>query len=216
MSQQPPSKVSDIHLTLASTRAVGVSQTPGLERWEAIAHLPDARSDGSGDGIGDGDGQHVGSISVLAVDLLACDDPWGALDGSNEDIAHIGGAVFDEMTGQLSEALDSRLARGGSRVLVLDRVELEPAWQGQNVAALLVAETLERMRLESRVALCLPAPLHRDDVSPEQYDESLRRMQQVWSQVGFHPFREGVWLLEPNHGPLDERLSALRDAHGVS
>ena len=206
MVQPLPGKVSDIHLTLSSTRAVGATGAVGLERWEATAHVPN---------VG-GDPGRVGSISVLAVDLLACDDPWGALDGSNEDIAHIGATVFDEMTGQLSEALDSRLARGGSRVLVLDRVELEAAWQGHNVAALLVAETLEWMRLGARVALCLPAPLHRGDAPPEQYAESIRRMQQVWSQVGFRPFRDGVWLLEPNRGPLADRLRTLRDVHGVA
>lgn len=206
MAQPLPRKVSDILLTLSSTRAVGAAASSGLERWEARAHVPG----------GDGNAVAVGGLSVLVVDLLVCDDPWGALDGSNDDIARIGGVVFDEMTGQLSEALDSRLPRSGSRVLVLDRVELEPAWQGRNVAALLVAETLERMRLGARAAICLPAPLHRGEASPEEYDESLRRMQQVWSQIGFRPFRDGVWLLEPNRGPLGERLAGLRELHGVA
>jgi GNAT superfamily N-acetyltransferase len=203
--QPLPRKVSEVQLTLSSTRAVGPAEVAGFQRWEMTARVPDAG----------GDGSRVGGVSVLEVDLLTCDDPWGALDGSNEDIAHMGGAVFDEMTGQLSEALESRLGRSGSRVLVLDRVELEPAWQGHNVAALLVAETLEWMRLGTRVAVCLPAPLHRGDASPEQYDESIRRMQQVWSQVGFQPFRDGVWLLEPGRGPLGEKLSTLRGIHGL-
>lgn len=208
MDQPLTHPVSDIQLTLSSTRALGAPELAGFERWAGTAYV----ADGEGDLVGLAP---VGSVSVLEVDLMACDDPWGALDGSNEEIAYIGGAIFDEMTGQLSEALDSSLARTGSRVLVLDRVELEPPWQGRNVAALLIAETLERMRHDVRVALCLPGPLHRGETSRDQYEESIRRMQQVWAQVGFQPFREGVWLLEPNQGAFGERLEALRERHRV-
>lgn len=206
MSQPPPSRACDIHLTLTSTRPLGAAASAGLERWQARAAI-------ASDGAAPSD---VGTVAVLALDLLRCDDPWGALDASNDDIAHIGDTVFDEMTGQLSEALDSRLARRGSRVLVLDRVELAPAWRGHNIAALLVAETLDRLRADVRVALCLPGPLQQQSSAQEEDETSLRRMQRVWSQVGFSEFRDGVWLLEPNQGQLDEHLSALRERHEVS
>ena len=206
MDQTLPRKASDIVLTLACARPLGAGEPAGLEQWEATAAVP-----GTGD-----EGMPVGTVSVLALDLVACEDPWGALDGSNDDIAHIGDTVFDEMTGQLSESLNSRLAGGGTRVLVIDRVELEPEWQGRNVAALLVAETVHRMRAGVRAALCLPAPLHRAGESKEEYDESLRRVQQVWSQAGFTLFKDGVWLLEPHRGALDASLHALREQHGLA
>lgn len=159
--------------------------------------------------------RRVGELQLLVVDLLTCPDPWGALDSSNDSIAHIGDTVFDANTGQLSERLDGVLGRAGHRVLVLDRVELEPAWQGHNVAALLAAEALDHLRTGCRVALCLPGPLDRTGVSAEEYDEAVRRMQGVWKQVGFRPFDDGVWLLEPSGGTLDERLASLREQLGV-
>ena len=158
--------------------------------------------------------RRVGELQLLVVDLLTCPDPWGALDSSNDSIAHIGDTVFDANTGQLSERLDGVLGRAGHRVLVLDRVELEPAWQGHNVAALLAAEALDHLRTGCRVALCLPGPLDRTGVSAEEYDEAVRRMQGVWKQVGFRPFDDGVWLLEPSGGTLDERLASLREQPG--
>ncbi|HET8602251.1 MAG TPA: hypothetical protein VFL99_18145 [Segeticoccus sp.] len=200
----PPTKVGDVRLELSTARRLGEPAT-GLEQWQVTASVPGA----------DGADRPVGTLSVMALDLVACEDPWGALDSSNEDIAHIGDVVFDEMTGQLSPELDARLAKTGERVLVIDRVELEPEWQGHGLAALLLAETLERMRGGVRAAVCLPAPLHRAGEAQADYDTSLQRMQQVWREVGFEQFREGVWLLEPNHGPLPQRITSLRQQHGL-
>jgi GNAT superfamily N-acetyltransferase len=200
----PPSKVEDVRLELATARRLG-EPVNGLEQWRVNASVP---------GV-DGADRAVGTLSVVALDLVACDDPWGALDSSNEDISHIGDVVFDEMTGQLSPELDARLAHTGERVLVIDRVELEPDWRGHGVAALLLAETLDRMRAGVRAAVCLPAPLHRTGEAQDSYETGLRRMQQVWQEVGFEQFREGVWLLEPNAGFWRQRLTALRQQHGL-
>src|SRR5664280_2421542 len=82
----------------------------------------------------------------IIVDLLKCPDPWEALDSSNDNIAHIGETVFDVNSGQLTERLDARLDRVGDRVLVLDRVELQPQWQRHNLAALLAGESLDQLR----------------------------------------------------------------------
>lgn len=88
MDQSLPRKPSDIVLTLACSRPVGAGSPPGLERWTATATAlaPQAPQFAGG------------QVSVLALDLAVCQDPWGALDGSNEDVAHIGAMVFDEMT----------------------------------------------------------------------------------------------------------------------
>lgn len=204
MSHHDAVPVPDLRLRLSTSRLLGDASTRGLQRW-AVEALP---ADGA---------EPIGTISVLSVDLRECEDPWDALDSSNDDIAHIGDVVFDVNTGQLAEGLASRLHDTGDRVLVLDRVELVPAWQGKGVAALLIAETLELMRTGCRAALCLPGPLDRgaEEDYEAGYDEAVRRMTKVWSRVGFRPFAEGVWLLEPRLGTLDETLASLREAHGL-
>lgn len=204
-----PAKVADIELVLSSRRSLSVG-SGGIERWTIHAVLSGSSDTGSTTAV------RVGRLQVLVIDLVKCRDPWGELDTSNEDIAHIGETVFDMNTGQLAERFDTRLERIGQRVLVLDYVELEPEWQGHNLAALLVAESLDQLRADCRVALCLPGPLERrPDLAGEEYDEALRRMQGVWSRVGFRPFEEGVWFLDPNRGTLDGSLAALREEHGL-
>jgi hypothetical protein len=196
-----PASVSDIELRLSVRRRLARDSPQGIERWTAEATCPAGP---------------VGELHVLLLDLTQCRDPWGALDSSNDDLALMGDVVFDMNTGQLAELLDSSLQRVGQRVLVLDRVELVPQWQGHNVAALLTAETIDQLRTGVRVAVCLPAPLERGpDESDEDYERSVERMKGVWSQVGFRPFRSGVWLLEPNHRGLDESLARLRARHSL-
>jgi hypothetical protein len=173
--------------------------------------VPAGVLDGAADGVNE-----VGRLELLAIDLVRCPDPWGALDASNEDVAHIGDTVFDMNTGQLAERFDQRLSRRGSRVLVLDYVELAPQWQARNVAALLVAETLDQLCGGCRVVLGLPGPLERrPDLGDEEYAEAVRRMQAVWSQVGFALFEENVWFLDPNTGTLEESLRTLRHQHDL-
>lgn len=202
----PPAALGDVTLRFVTERAL--SQRDGIERWTVEALVGGSGQAGSG---------RVGQLNLVAIDLMRSVDPWAALDSSNDDLAHIGDTVFDMNTGQLSETLDSRIPRDGSRLLILDRVELEPDWQGHNVAAVLVAECLDQLRTGCRVALCLPAPLERrPDETDEEYAASVERMRHVWSQVGFRPFRDGVWLLEPNSGALDDSLRSLRSRHGLT
>ncbi len=203
-----PAPVRDVVLRFVTERPLSEGSGAGIERWSVQAAVAKASQDAE---------RPVGELHLVAVDLVRSVDPWAALDSSNDDLAHIGDTVFDMNTGQLSEMLDSSIPRGGDRLLILDRVELEPAWQGHNLAALLVAESLDQLRPGCRVALCLPAPLERrPDETDEQYQSSVERMRHVWSQVGFRPFRDGVWLLEPNSGALDASLRRLRSRHGLT
>jgi hypothetical protein len=189
-----------IELVLTSRRVLGAGPR-GIEHWTVDAVTQ---------------GGDLGRLQLLAVDLVRCLDPWGALDASNADVAHIGDTVFDMNTGQLAERFDQRLSRRGTRVLVLDYVELAPEWQARNLAALLVAESLDQLCGGCRVVLGLPGPLERrPGLSDEQYAEAVRRMQAVWSQVGFVPFEEDVWFLDPNLGTLEESLRTLRRLHDL-
>lgn len=214
--EQTPAKVSDIDLAFTCRRSLAVPS--GVERWVVRAVLagPDSGMAESQPGSAAPREEPVGRIEVLSVDLTRCRDPWGELDASNDAVAHMGETVFDQNTGQLAEAFDSRLRRVGDRVLVVDYVELEPAWQRQNLAALLVAESLDQLRAACRVMICLPGPLERRDLDDAEHEEALRRMQAVWAQVGFTPYEDGVWFLDPHPRTLQESLVRLRGLHDVS
>lgn len=208
-----PAKIADIRLDLTSSRHLDVpTGQRGIDRCTVVALVaPLDAADVPPTP------QPVGEVDVIVVDLLTCPDPWQALDSSNEHIAHIGEVLFDINTGQLVEELASRFQPVGRRLLLLDRIELQPEWQGQNVAALIAAEALDQLRAGARLAVCLPGPLDRPEQMPdEEYQRAVTRMQGVWSQLGFHPFREGVWILDPSGTSLDEALVRLRARHGLT
>lgn len=212
--QATQAKVSDIELEFTARRPLGAPS--GVERWSVRAVLRAVDDESRRGDHGAEGSEQVGRLEILVVDLERCRDPWGAMDASNDDVAHIGETVFDVNTGQLAERFDSRLQRVGERVLVVDYVELEPGWQRRNLAALLVAECLDQLRADCRVVVCLPGPLERRDLADEEYDEAVRRMQAVWSQVGFVPYEEDVWFLDPHRRTLQESLSRLRAQQGLS
>jgi GNAT superfamily N-acetyltransferase len=211
-SEPAATDLSGIELVLSTGRVLG-ERPAGIAHWTVTAVAP-----GSTDApeVGAGLVGEIGRLQLLAIDLVRCADPWGALDASNADVAHIGDTVFDMNTGQLADRFDQRLSRRGTWVLLLDYVELAPEWQARNVAALLVAESLDQLCRACRVVLGLPGPLERrPGLSDEQHAEAVRRMQAMWSRVGFVPFEENVWFLDPNVGTLEQNLRTLRRQHDL-
>lgn len=209
VEQQTPTMAADIRLAFTCRRLLAAPS--GVERWVVRASATTA----SGEGARLATEDPVGRIEVLSVDLARCHDPWAELDASNDAVAHIGETVFDQNTGQLAQEFDSRLRGVGDRVLIVDYVELEPAWQRQNLAALLVAETLDQLRADCRVVVCLPGPLERRSLADDKHEEAVRRMEAVWVQVGFTPYDAGVWYLDPHRRTLNDGLAALRRRNGL-
>lgn len=201
----PLAAVADLRLDLTSSRHLGAGDAGrGLDRWTVTAVVASSPLP-------------VGEVDVIGIDLHTCLDPWEALDSSNADIAHIGDVLFDMNTGQLQEEIASRFPPVGRRLLVLDRIELQPEWQGRNVGALIAAEGLDHLRAGARLAVCLPGPLDRPPGVPdEEYRRAGSRISGLWSQLGFRPFREGVWTLDPASTGLDDALARLRERHGLT
>ncbi len=211
--EHAPVQVADIDLALTCRRPL--VEASGVDCWVSRAITSAARGEPGPPTADQAPEELVGRIEVLSVDLARCRDPWAELDASNDAVAHIGETVFDQNTGQLAQAFDSRLRGIGDRVLVVDYVELEPAWRRQNLAGLLVAVTLDQLRAGCRVIVCLPGPLERRSLDDDEHEQAVRRMQAVWGQVGFTPYEGGVWYLDPQSGALHDGLVDLRRRHGL-
>lgn len=213
VEEHAPLQVAAIDLELTCRRPLAAAS--GVDRWVARAITGAGRGDPGPSTADPVSEELVGRIEVLSVDLARCRDPWAELDASNDAVAHIGETVFDQNTGQLAQGFDSRLRGSGDRVLVVDYVELEPAWQRQNLAGLLVAVTLDQLRAGCRVFVCLPGPLERRSLDDHEHERAVHRMQVVWGQIGFTPYEGGVWYLDPQTGALHDGLVDLRRRHGL-
>lgn len=203
--------MSDIRLELRSTYRLDLPESEqGIGRWTVTAHQV---------GPGDTDDTAIGELELVVVDLLRAPDPWHALDSSATDvIGQVGDVVFDEHTGRLVEDLATRRDGKGQvdRLILLDRVELEPAWQRRGVAALLAGESLDRVGAGCQLALGLPGPLYRrTEFTDEEYQTGVERMRKVWAQLGFRPFRKDVWVLDLTSSAWEKALHGIHRRHGV-
>lgn len=201
--------MSDIRLELHSTCRLDLPEVQqGIGRWTVAAHLP---------GSGGTAASPVGELELVVVDLLRAPDPWQVLDASaNDALRQVGDVVFEEHTGRLVEDLATRRDGAGAvqRLIVLDRVELEPAWQRRGVAALLAGESLDRLGGGCQLALGLPGPLYRlPNLSGEEYQAGVERMRKVWTQLGFRPFRHDVWVLDLSSSAWEKALHGIRHHH---
>jgi hypothetical protein len=158
---------------------------------------------------------HVGDMEVVVIDPSQTDDPFGVLDGEDADLGRIAETIFDPATGQLDPALDHQLQPHGSRILILASVRLTPRWRGFGLGVLLAGTAIKKLSGGVRVAVCQPAPLHDPqegdvDEDPVEREVAIACLSEVWTQLGFEHFRDGIHVLDLNLVTLDERLEELR------
>ena len=172
---------------------------------------------------------HVGDMHIVAVDIYDTEDPFGLLDGEDADLGLVAEVIFDPAAGGLYPRLDEVLQPLGSRILILSAVRLAPAWRGFGLGVLLAGTALRKLSGGARAGVCYPAPLD-DPATGEGFDEDIDRggdhaeglndpvgrqravtaLGEVWAQLGFEPFRDGVHVLDLNLVTLQENLARLR------
>jgi hypothetical protein len=230
--------------TSGRAHLVGADETdPGTCDWWAKANLPtwpEDRIDGDdaweeADGVAlareeVGDGQV--DLTVLRMNGLTV-DPWrvgtvggiyDALDARSADYEHFvplfrNGSVA---SGYLNPKLDEQLeAAGGTRVVIIDRVTLAPAWRGiGGVGRLLIAGLLEWVAGGARMVATHPFPtdLHPqiEEAAGQRSDDvlapDLERVRRTWSSLGFRPFTEDIYVLDVATVTLDSAREELESS----
>jgi hypothetical protein len=166
----------------------------------------------------DGGGRRLTILQAngLTVDLWHVEDVYNALDARSQDYADFLPAFGDHgRYGQvdLAAELEARLEPGGSRVVILDRVRLAPAWRGLGgVGRLLTARLLRWVADEPRVILLRPFPIELDDNEVGDsavFDEALARVRRTWQSLAFESFTEDIWFLDPRMAAHDQSVRKI-------
>jgi hypothetical protein len=158
---------------------------------------------------------HVGDLELVRVDLAQTRDAFGVLDGGDADLGRIAEVILDPASSQLDPALDAQLEPLGSHLLILKTARLTPEWRGFGLGVLLAGIAIKQLAGGARAAVCDPMPLpdlQDADVEedPVEREVAIACLSEVWSQLGFEHFRDGVHVLDLNLVTLDERLEELR------
>jgi len=155
--------------------------------------------------------------SGLIVDLWRVEDVVDALDARSSDYEHFAPVFADR--GRFGETelhpeLEEMLEPGGSRVVIVDRVRLAPAWRGLGgVGRLLVARLLSWVCDDPRTVVTHPFPIDLDEVAREDaatFDSALEQVRRTWRSLAFQPWLNDIWVMDPRkraHGEAVERIA---------
>lgn len=95
----------------------------------------------------------------------------------------------------------------------MNSVTLASRWRGYGIGALLAGEAILALDGDAHCVATYPAPL--DGSQGAARERAVRKLQRVWAQIGFEPFEQGVWILDPAMVELQDAVSRLRSNFGL-
>lgn len=127
-----------------------------------------------------------------------------------------GDGIVPEVEDELSSGL-------GDRVVIVDKVWLDPQWRGRGGVGLYLAGIALRTHFAGAVCMLLkPAPyeLKRrgEEPDPELWAAGVERLTRLWGELGFEPspIDPGLLVLDPGLTKLDDAVKTLASRIGVS
>lgn len=159
------------------------------------------------------------TMSGLTLDLWRIRNVYESLDSRDADYEHFA-PLFDKsgdlgLHSDLEECLVS-----GDQVVIIDRVRIAPAWRGLSGAGrLLIGRLLRWVAVRAALVATHPYPIdipvdEREDTAREAREKAV--VQRTWRSLGFEPFREDVWVMQPHlraHEDAVKRLETTFTQH---
>jgi len=159
----------------------------------------------------------VATCTGLTVDLHWPGEAVEVLE-SFVDYAHFLPLLDPERSSGLDEDVDAALAGRGPRLVLLDRVELAPAWRGMGgVGRLVVSRLVRWLAADTRLVALQPFPTQFANAGDAPgFAEAHAKVQQVWGSIGFAPWRDDIWCLDPASPEFTRAVTRLEDRLGVA
>lgn len=179
-----------------------VEEAPGVQQWWVEAALWESEGPAH-----DPEDEIIATMHLVKGSLLHT-DLWEQLDQLEGDLSAVGEAVLDVAEGDLREDLIEQMQGFGNRLLILNSVRVADHWRGLGVGALVAGLALEVLRDDAACIVTFPAPL--DDSRGAVREAAIEKLGRVWAQLGFAPYRDGTWVLDPASSALGDGIAALR------
>ncbi|MGI5451513.1 hypothetical protein ACQEVM_38275 [Streptomyces sp. CA-243310] len=185
--------IDDFMLTYSSEHSSDPAFDDGVQHWDVGMHFKD-------DG---GPSESFGSIRIVIADQDRCLNIVDALDNLSSDLCAIGTALY-RPDGDLRQDLHDRLALAGKTAIV-DRVTIDRRFRGQGLGVYLTGLALDYLSHGSGLIALFPGPLERD--ASFDYATACSSLGRAWSRIGFEPYRDGTWILDPGLRTLTSCLN---------
>ncbi len=151
-------------------------------------------------------------MSGYTIDLDRVDSLFDALDSESADSAHFLWVADDSQYDHLAVDFSERLEGVGSRLVIFDRARVAPAWRGLGgVGRLLTGYALRWVAAGATCVVAQPYPYElgeQPEGSPLVAD-GLAVVRHTWASLGFFPYREDLYVLDPAMAAMDDALKRL-------
>lgn len=177
-----------------------------LRWWSVGAHLLEEDDP-------EGPGERIGWAHFVVVDVRGLRDagehPYHAMDAESGDLETVAAVLLTSEPEEFDDyGADLELVHPLGRLLVLDRARVDPGYRGHGLGPAMVAVGLDELLPGCAVAACIPAPTEGDREGPAR-KTAVEKLGRLWSTVGFEPFRDDVWILDPNTRDAEEAIERV-------
>jgi hypothetical protein len=159
--------------------------------------------------------------TALVMDLARVQDPYDSLDADSQELETYG-CLLDLPSGELHPDLLDRLEFTASEnVVILERARLAPAWRGcGGLGRYLTGRVLPLICPTPAVIAGQPFPLDipRDAHGrPDQaaLGPAIEHMQRIWESIGFEPYKNDIWIINPSAATHEEAMAQLERKLGL-
>ncbi|AWN30023.1 hypothetical protein [Streptomyces sp. NEAU-S7GS2] len=155
----------------------------------------------------------IGSMVFHRVHLDRGRNAYRAMEEESEELYEIAQVLLDPQTGSFTSDVSEMLEYIGTGLLVMDRVTLDRQWRGHGLAVILATEAIHRLMPGCRAIACAPGitdlSSHRLKDRTE-WDRVNAKIARGWERIGFHLYRDNIYLLSPASQDLEEQRGVLR------
>jgi hypothetical protein len=158
----------------------------------------------------------------LVLDLHRIENAYDILDARSQELEAYGCLLDLGGNGGLHPELESMLESPFSQHLVIaERVRVAPAWRGAGgVGRYLAARLLPCVCAQPAVVATEPFPL---DVPRDESGEAddavtgpaLRQVERTWKSIGFQPYKNGIWIMDPGLSKHERAVARLERSLGL-
>ncbi|MFG3490061.1 hypothetical protein [Streptomyces sp. NPDC047972] len=190
-----------------------------LERWGVSArwfHDEDAQCAGGCTQACEGakgEGSEVGRLSLWRLRDRTGADRGMVADAESGGLGGIVSTVLDR--DEYSAAFEEAIECPVGDLLILDRVFLAEPWRGFGLGPAFAAEAVRRLSGGCCAVAAEPGrgewPDNRDDITDAYRATATKKTAALWESIGFHPFRNGVHLLDTSLQEPDDLLRRRRN-----
>ncbi len=190
--------IDDMILTYSSQHWIDPWHEDGVQYWHVGMHVNEDA----------GPGTSFGSIEICVADEYRVANIVHSFDALSADLYRIGKALYDEKTGDLRDDLHELLALPGKTTIV-DKVSIDRRLRGHGLGVYLTGMALDYLSHGAGVIALFPGPLERDDDTDQE--KACASLGRAWSRIGFTPYHDGTWILDPGMTTLDDALRRERE-----